>query len=390
MQLTSARFVTEAQRSHTVICEIAVWQYGSPVREVDGTEMVVYALSGSITEDITAPIRQTMTMEVPTFTIRGTNLVPDDDGNGPIMGGVAGSELRVRRGFRYPTVNAETGLFEETVQWGTFRVTDVNLAEDDKGTPVLSVEASDLSWTLTSRVRNPFRIDAGTEVGAAFRTIVNSKNPALEVITTDTRFTVPSAMVINSSMNPWEQALKLAASAGCEAFADNDGQIVMRPSSLRTDASFVWQFTEGATATFSEPSRRLDSDISANVVIVIGNSGSATGSVKAVAFDNDPHSPTYVGRGEIVREVTTELVDTVDQAQEMADALLAESLAAHEELHAITSCIPMLSGGDVCELTRARLGVNRRTANIVTQTKPLTSSDKQELTFRKMPVVGLT
>lgn len=390
MQLTSSRFVTESQHDHTVICPIEVWRFGARTLTAGGKPLTVYATAGHISLDTTAPIRRTLACDFAPVTDDGvTSLVPDDDGDGTIS--VYGTELRVTRGFAYDTPNAETGLLSETVRWGRFRVTKVTADEDAFGAPIVHVEASDLSWLMTTPLRVPLLITSGTEVGAAFRAIINAKAPGLEMNVADTRFVVPSAMVLSLDHNPWEEAQKLALVAGCEAFCDVDGTIVMRPTSLKASSTFVWQFIEGEGAQFAEPQRILDAADTANVYTVIGNSAGSTGSVRATVFDDDPTSPTYVGKyGEVHHVERTPLIDNQSQAAEAAAAGFATSVAAHEETNVKTSCIPQLDGGDTCQIVRPRLGITNRLAVITKMEQPLASSDQQHIAFRRMPLSTLT
>lgn len=389
MQLTSARFVAESQHDHTVLCPLDVYLFGERATSQDGSPLSAYATAGSITVDTTAPIRRTLAVDLAPMAPDGTSFVPDDDGDGPIS--TYGTELHVRRGFVYSTPDTATGATSETVKWGTFRITKVTVVEDDHGAPVVRVEGSDLSWLLTSPLRVPLVIPAGTEIGDAFAQIVGAKAPFLATNIASTRFVVPSAMVLTVDHNPWEEALKLAKVAGCEGFADVDGTIVMRPSSLRVSTQFVWQFVEGENAQFASPQRTLDSDETANVVTVIGNSAGSTGSVRATVYDDDPTSPTYVGKyGEIHHVERTELVESQDQAQEAATSMFAEFAAAHEEITLSCSCIPQLDGGDTCQTTRTRLGVTDRLAVITKMEQPLVAPDAQQITFRRIPLATLS
>lgn len=369
-----------------MLCYVEVWEAGSQLRGDSGEPLILYPSSGTVSVNSKAPIRRSLDMEVAAVAYDGTDLVADDEGVGPL--GPYSTDLKVYRGFVYPTVNEETGSNVEVVPLGVFRLTRPRVVEGADGGRRVQCSGYDQSFLLQSPMRVPVIVRAGTESGAAFRQIVSAKAPFLDVDVPETRFSVPGDVVVGLDADPWDEARKIALAAGCNAFCDVEGRIVMVPTSTRVNRNYVWDFNERDDSTqFMEPERALDADESPNVITVIGNSGSGTSSVKVTVYDDDPTSPTYVGGryGEQHKVIRTELVNNLEQATEMANAELANTIGAHEQIRFRSTCIPALQEWDAVRVTRAGMGINGRIAVIEAMDLPLTAEDAMDVTLRRSP-----
>jgi hypothetical protein len=190
---------------------------------------------------------------------------------------------------------------------------------------------------------------------------------------------------LGQATDSWQDIRDLATACGCEAFFDAAGVFVFRPVTDPRITPAVWTFDDGALCTVTEVERELSDDSVFNYVVVKGESTSSQNAVSAVAFDNDPASPTYVyGRfGQHPIIVTLPSVTTVDQAQQAANAILYGSLGASETVTITCVPVPFLECGDVVTVSIGDVKADGR-YKIQQMTTPLSPGAAQTLTcFRQ-------
>lgn len=385
MYRVTSRFLSELTRDHTAVTYAEVWRGATQIRGLDGLPLVLRPVSGSVQVNAHDPIRRTLSATFAIYDDAGTALVPVADTD-PLM--PYGVELRVYRGLHYPTPNLElAGDTTEVVPLGRFRLTRVNIADED-GAIAIEVEGMDAAYILQQSLTSPLVVPVGTEAGLAFQTIVNQVDPSIEVNALVTRFTLPSNLVVGVEDDPWAKARQVASSAGCEAFIDSTGVAIMRVAVTKAAPTALWDLTEGDGATFHRPRRMLDMDRVPNLVTVVGNSGGSAGSVRAQVWDDDPKSPTYLGGPykTVSKTIRTELVNTVDQATEMATTDLAMGLAGFESVECEAVCNPALEVGDTVSVTRVRIGLSHRNTVIEHLSMPLMANDTMGMTLRRVVV----
>jgi hypothetical protein len=183
----------------------------------------------------------------------------------------------------------------------------------------------------------------------------------------------------------WQDIRDLATACGSEAFFDVAGTFVFRPVADPRTTVPVWTFDDSATCTVTQADRELTDDQTLNYIVVKGESTSSANPVSAVAFDNDPGSPTYVfGRfGQHTAVVTIANVVTQDQAQQAANAILFGSIGAAETTTITTVPIPFLECGDCVTVSIGDIKADGR--YVINQlTTPLSPGEAQTLTcFRQ-------
>ncbi len=303
--------------------------------------------AGDVHVDVRDPLRR---------SFQGT--VVTDDGSlvpllvtDPLMPN--GVELVVRSG---PVLADGT---TELIPTGRFRLTTTRSLD----TGEIELAGYDLGYTVQTPLSRPLVIDAGTEVGDACAQIILAKNPAIELAIVDTGRVTPF-MVIDTDVDPFETCRKLAFTAGCEAFFDQEGRfrltsLVTQPASVPV-ASFV----EGENATFWRPTREIVADGVPSEVIVEANHSGLTTPIRVVVQDTNPESPTYIGTyGKVTESVTSDKVATIDQAYEFGQGVLASK--AWVERFAF-ECMPdwSLAENDTILITRERLGLHNQLALI--------------------------
>lgn len=191
---------------------------------------------------------------------------------------------------------------------------------------------------------------------------------------------------LDQSSDAWQDIRDLATACGFEAYFDAAGTLVFRPVTDPRTARPVWAFTDGDTCTVTHAERELTADQTYNYIVVKGESTSTQNAVSAIAFDNDPASPTYV-YGRFGRHfpgpITIPSVTTADQAQQAANAILYASLGASETTTVTTVPIPFLEVGDCVTVSIGDVKADGRYV-INQMTTPLSASGAQTLTcFRQ-------
>jgi len=147
---------------------------------------------------------------------------------------------------------------------------------------------------------------------------------------------------------------ELAASIGAEVFARPtrvwpQGDFVLRPVPQLGSGVAAWTLTDGLTGVVTDDQLKLDGEEVVNRWIVTVEPTGSSGTLYAVATDNDPGSPTRYGgpMGKLVDFWSSPLIGTLAQASQAATAKLARTLGTGNarDLKVITN--PALEGGDL-------------------------------------------
>lgn len=190
---------------------------------------------------------------------------------------------------------------------------------------------------------------------------------------------------LEQGSDAWQDIRDLATACGYEAFFDVAGTFVFRQVADPRTTPPVWTFDDGATCTVTQAERELTDEQTLNYIVVKGESTSSQNPVTAVAFDNDPGSPTYVyGRyGQHGQTIVIPNVTTEDQAQQAANAILFASIGACETTTITTVPIPFLECGDCVTVNIGDIKADGRYV-INQMTTPLSPGEAQTLTcFRQ-------
>nr|WP_014696900.1 hypothetical protein [Streptomyces sp. FR1]AFI44003.1 hypothetical protein pFP4.4c [Streptomyces sp. FR1] len=157
----------------------------------------------------------------------------------------------------------------------------------------------------------------------------------------------------------------IASSLGAELYADAVGTMVFAPVPTLADP-VVWRIPRNLVT--AQPSQEETAEGLVNLWVVSGDSGSGTAPVgPAFAWDDDPASLTYAGpdpvrdplapqrlglAGVRVRtgRYSSALIASLAQADDVAQARLADSLGIQSSLSFTSVCNPALEPGDVVEV----------------------------------------
>lgn len=166
-----------------------------------------------------------------------------------------------------------------------------------------------------------------------------------------TGVTLTREFMFDAGTSRWDAMTELATAYGYELFFSANEYLVMRKITDPNLDPISWTFETGEFSTVAGWKRRSKDDRLYNVVQVTGES--ANGPVCwAEARNENPSSPTNIDRvGERVYPYTSAFITTEEQAQELADALLAVMSLESWELELETLVFPWLEAGEVVEFT---------------------------------------
>lgn len=373
MENVSDRFLAEIRRSHIVYSYVEVL---TPTN----LEKVLPVIGGDVQVDGTAAIQRrcTITCVDPTGELTPENaesvLAPN------------GTEIRPFRGVLY-----DDGT-NEVVPLGVFRISKVSVSDSSGGSPSISIEAFDLSRTVSrDKFIAPYIIAAGTDILTAIKAILALTFPDLDYDVTSSELALTSPNVYDVGDDPWEICVKLASSLGCSISFDNTGRVeIAPPTDIAALPSPDFTYIEGPGCTMLDLDRVLSDEPGFNGVVVTGESpGDELPPVRAVVWDNEPTSPTYhLGPyGEVPTFITDQVVKTVAEATAVASAALNAQLGYTSTLSITASTNPALEVGDVVQVERERSHVTGLYV-VDAFNVPLVSSGTQSIALRQTQEIG--
>jgi hypothetical protein len=291
----------------------------------------------------------------------------------------------------------------ELVPLGVFRINSVSISEQSEGELDISVEGSDLSANISKNAwlapvtvwKTAYTVpvkQAGTTV-AEQKYVANTVKEALMKLIID-RFpqrngifgplnasnfnfsgvgdkvlVAPVVMGSNTvsssgSNSPWTDITSLAQALGAELFIGADGRFTLRRIEDPNSIAPVWDLLDGDTngngGLLVSASRKISADNTRNYVIATGENTATKKPLRAVAFDNDPNSPTYhLGTfGKVVGwESGKKKLTTQAEVQNAADTYLNYFIGGDETAGLSAIVNPALDVGDVIRVRRRRIGI---------------------------------
>lgn len=196
---------------------------------------------------------------------------------------------------------------------------------------MLPVDTSDL---VSPRVYGP-----ATTVSRVFDDLVKEILPEATILFDDDTGDAPLGREIIAERSRLDPLIELVDAYGKVMFWDELG--FLRVEDPPDPDVVVWDVRSGSGGVLVEPTRDLSRKGIFNAVVVEGEGGDTQDPVRAIAYDNDPTSPTRYGGplGRIPMFFTTPLVTTYPQAANAAAALLRQSIGApyNMDLNVITN-----------------------------------------------------
>lgn len=247
----------------------------------------------------------------------------------------------------------------------------------------IKISGVDLSRAISRNVwQQPYIVPGLTTYSEAVEAMVRDRLPGHEDFSVASSTLVCPVLVygLDQGSDPWQDIQDLASAIGYEAFFDPAGTFVFRPVPDPRKSAPVWAYDESLNPVVVKALRELTDEQTFNYVVVRGESTSSANPVSAVAFDDDPSSPTYIhgAYGSVVEYVTMPQIITADQAQLAAYAILYNSLGASDTVTLTGVPMPALEPGDIVRVYSS--DVNANGVYMVNQvTTPLSPAEPQEL-----------
>lgn len=154
----------------------------------------------------------------------------------------------------------------------------------------------------------------------------------------------------------WEVMKKLADSIGHELYFTGDGYLTMRPYQDPVTSPLTWIFRTGKLdGTLVTYSRSVNDSRVKNHTVVIGSSQADSSNFVTVAFaelrNDDPNSPTYIGRiGDRLDLYKSEFITTNEQADAVAEARHRVSSLEEWSIDFSSIILPWIEGNDIVDI----------------------------------------
>ena len=306
-------------------------------------------LGGSVTVDVGSAVRRRCSIDL----LIEEALVPDREDDLLYPGK---AHVHVWRGIdwgdgRPGTAWGASQTFPGVELWplGVFFHTETVVRSGSR--PGLTIGGGDLSRRVQrAGWIQPYVIPAGTDIAGAWEALILNRWPDADTsVITSVADTTGSQLVYGDKpkADPWADARKLAQHLGAESYVGPEGKFLLAdvPDPLQQPISATYRAsTDGSPVPLLEVERRLDADKGYSAVVVDSNRSGGT-NLRAIAYDDDPASPTYyegdyglvpvfvsTGAGSQAR-VDAQAAGILDRKRAASDAITIELVAnpAHEE-----------------------------------------------------------
>jgi hypothetical protein len=387
----------EAQRAlsggHTAVSRVDVWHSGAPVYTLEVT-------GGSVSAEAGRPVLRNLTATLvdPTGVLSRGDV---DDLLDPYE-----CEIAPWRGVRVTTTTTGTALEpnegfgvqafgisgfggvdsvpvtisthrDELAPLGVFQLTSRRVSDSPDGR-VISITGQDRAMAYQGPMSSALAISGGTPVEDAIVRLLGTRSAGVAASLLDTGFTC-GPLVYAPDIDVWAEAQALAESVGARLYHDRLGQVVLALAGPASDTP-VAAYAEGDGLLLSV-NRAEDSDTIRNVVIA----ENPAGTVRAVAEDTDPTSPTYAGGryGRRVVTVVNQHLRSVDQALQAATTRLAYELGRSETVDFTAVVDPGLDVDEVVTVHRPRAGLDHRGVIVASVDVPLSADESMSVGCRQ-------
>ena len=346
MLTASAAYMAALANTHIAKVKVAAYQrtFTAPSTWAWVSLGDLPVVSGSVTVDGQANVWRTASLEVANDDVRADGSAWAD------LLTAFDTQLRISYGVQtdYDLDNSSPTI--EYVKVATIRVDRITLAQSSD---VLTVEASDDGSRVSEYpIYDPWPADGDDDLDRStidtIKALITDCYPDTDPPTiADTGVT--DAQWSNHAIfqnDRWECINKLAESIGAWVHVDEDGDWLIEPMPYDL-GSADWTFATGSGGTVVTWDTGTDRTDMANKVVVRYELPFA-GSQSATATDTSPTSPTrWDGpMGRVLRVVDNDTCETPTQAQDAANALLAQMRGKAQTVRLTSVYVPLLIPGD--------------------------------------------
>ena len=311
MRPVSAKWQRTVTGSHQIVVEARVVEPGLIGVNPPGT--VVEIIDGSVSLDAGADIRSTLHLTVP-----GEGMWPTSTSD---LLAPYGREIHVRRGIRYAAGRTEW------VSLGYHRIHAIE--QDDAPRGQIRILAYDrMAGIIDARLLSPRSWRSSATYGQVVDDLVREVYPWATIEWDDGTSARTLGRQVVAEEDRYAVLNDLVTSVGKIWYWDHRGVLVIR--SVPDPAQPVWTVSHGERGVLVQVGRRLSREGVYNAVVAVGEAVDASAPVRAVAYDDNPLSPTRWGGpfGQVPRIYSSPLLTTRAQAADAARSILQRSLGA--------------------------------------------------------------
>lgn len=269
MYPVSARFLPRLAEDHRPVTQVQLFLTDGRVLDLEHT-------GGSVTVDRSQAIRRTCTV-----TVADPALIPRTPAD---QLATYGARLRISRGVEYGNPGDV-----ELVPLGVFRLDSV---DGDVSAGPITLQGKGLEAVIADdKFTEPYKV-SGTVAGAV-AALIQRSIPTADVISLIVDQPIGSR-VFDVEADPWAGAQEVAAAAGAEVYANQDGVFVIATLPDLLTATPVWAVEAVEGGVYISGNRAMSSEGVYNGVLARGeNTSENIPPVSYLAIDSDPTSPTY-------------------------------------------------------------------------------------------------
>jgi hypothetical protein len=336
VRAVSDAFAAAVRTSHERVARVTVLASDlSTVAEITGTDGVV--IEGSVTTDANRRRSCQLTVTDPAGV-----WAPAGPGDALFPNGI----IRLERGI---VVDGNP----ELVSLGVFMVDRPRVNVTDAGATISLSGQDRAKLAAKSRLSVPETYGSGTPIAEVVLSIASAAGMGTSLFRLDDGGKVLAAdRTLEVDTDRWPVIGQLATDFALIAYVDADGSLVLEPAPTPDAiAPAVWTFERGAEAIMLGLTKDFNDDQLYNRVRVSGESSNLP-PLAAEARDLNPDSPAYNpvdGSGPIGDRLyshTSPMVRSIEQAAEVAAALILQVALIEEQLTVPSIVHPALEVGD--------------------------------------------
>lgn len=309
MRPVSAKFLDVVRGSHQMRSRARIVKPGQTGLDPDGVEIPI--LAGDVQLDATAQVRATLNLTTE------PKLWPAD-AKGLLT--PYGGECFVERGIVYGDGATEL------VSQGYYRLYQTGQQDAPRG--VITLDGRDrMSAIIDARLLSPIQFAQGTSVEDTFSYLVQEVYPSAQI---EFDFDAGGTTFAGSHIaeeKRYDFLLDVATSLGKVMYWDHRGVLQVRTAPDPEHP--VFDVNHGTGGVLVKLARTLSRDGVYNAVVATGETpGDESDPVRAVAWDDNPASPTYWfgDFGKVPRFYSSPFIKTHAQARSAATALLRRAI----------------------------------------------------------------
>jgi hypothetical protein len=329
MRPVSDAFLNAIRGSHRAVSQAIVVAPGQTGTDPTGTEITI--LSGDVQLDAKASVRSTLGM-----VTDGTGSWPDNasDALAPF-----GNEVFLRRGIAFG------GGAVEWVSLGYHRIDSVEQDEAPNG-PIRIAGSDRMVGIVEARLLAPVQYGPTATFGDVVAELVEEVYPWATIEWDDETDADPIGRTVIAEEDRYAFLNDLVTSRGKSWYWDHRGILVIRDVADPED--WVWQVNAGENGVLISLSRDLSREGVYNAVVATGEALDTTTPPRAVAYDDNPDSPTYWDGafGKVPRFYSSPFITNTSQAGTAAAAVLRQSLGLPYNVDFSQVPNPALEPGD--------------------------------------------